>query len=234
MRLAIAALCVLGALAASQAQAAGTTCGETVRLSVDPPTRMDDVVAALRRRLAAAGEEQPLVERDGSAVLRVLLPAGASDSILTRPAKIEFRLVAKSADEPGVVAMPRLDGKGTEYVEPQIILDEERLREIRVKEEPNPAGGPAVAAIAFHIETTGVNNLLTATTEAVGRKLAILVDDRIVAEPIIRAPVASMTGEISGGFTLASAKELVALIANGRLQGRVAILGRQPAPCMTH
>jgi len=234
MRLAIAALCVLGALAASPARAGGTTCGETVRLGVDPPSRMDEVVATLRRRLVAAGEKQPSVERDGAAALRVVLPAGASDSILTRPAKIEFRLVAKSADEPGIVAMPRLDGKGTERVEPQIILDEERLREIRVKQEPNPAGGKPIVAIAFHIETTGVNNLLTATTEAVGRKLAILVDDRIVADPVIRAPVASLTGEISGGFTLASANELVALIANGRLRARVAILGRQAASCMTH
>jgi preprotein translocase subunit SecD len=233
MRLAIAALCVAGALAASPAQAAQKACGESVRLSVDPPSRTDDVAATLRRRLVAAGEKQPSVERDGAAGLRVALPVGASDSILTRPAKIEFRLVAKSADERGAVAMPRLDGKGVEYLEPQIILDEERLRQIRVKLEPNSAGGEPIVAIAFHIETTGVNNLLTATSEAVGRKLAIVVDDRIVADPVIRAPVASLTGEISGGFTPASANELVALIANGRLRGRVSILDRQPAPCMT-
>lgn len=234
MKLAVAALCVAGALVAAPAYAAGTTCGETVRLSVDPPTRMDDVAATLRRRLAAAGEKNPSVERDGASALRVLLPAGASETILTRPAKIEFRLVAKSPDEPGVEKLPRLDGEGTESVEPQIILDEERLREIRVTQEPNPAGGPNVVAIAFHIEPVGVKNLLAGTMEAVGRKLAILVDDRVVAEPVIRAPVASRTGEISAGLTLASARELVALMANGRLRGRVAILGREPASCATH
>jgi preprotein translocase subunit SecD len=228
MRLAIAALCVVGALAASPAEAG---CGTSVRLRVDP-SRADDVAATLRRRLAAAGAEKPSVEREGAGALRVVLPEGVSEAILTRPAKIEFRLVAKSADEPGVVSLPRLDGAGTESVEPQIILDENRLRQLTVKQEPNPAGGPAVVAIAFHIEPVGVKNLLAGTMEGVGRKLAILVDDRVVAEPVIRAPVASMTGEISGDFTLASANELVALIATGRLEGRVAILSREPAPCV--
>ncbi|HXT05954.1 MAG TPA: hypothetical protein VN715_03325 [Roseiarcus sp.] len=233
MRLPVAALCVLGALAGSPARAAATSCGETVRLSVDPATRVDDVAATLRRRLAAAGEKQPSVEREGPAALRAVLPAGASDALLTRPAKIEFRLVAKSAGEPGVETFPRLDGKGTEPVEAHVLLDEQRLRELKVKQEPNPAGGPAIVALAFHIEPQGVNNLLAGTVGAVGRKLAILVDDRIVAEPVLRGPVASLTGEISGGFTLASANELVALIANGRLRGHVTILGRKPASCVT-
>ena len=232
MKLAIAAMFVVG-LCAAPVQAAETSCGESVRLSVDPPSQLDDVAATLRRRLAAAGEKKPSVERDGAAALRVVLPPGARDSLLTRPAKIEFRLVAKSADEPGASAFPRLDG-GTERVEPQILLDEERLRQIRVKSEPNPAGGAPIVAIAFHLETQGVNNLLTGTLQAVGRRLAILVDDRIIADPVLRGPVASLTGEISGGFTLASAEELVALLANGRLRGRVAILSRQPAPCVTH
>ena len=231
MRLAVAALCVVSVFSVAPARAA---CGESLRLSVMPASRIDDVAATLRRRLAAAGEKAPSVVRDGAAGLAVVLPEGVSDTLLTRPASIEFRLVAKSADEPGLVTMPRLDGEGTEQVEPQIILDEERLRQLRVKQEPNPAGGGPIVAIAFHIETLGVNNLLTATTQAVGRKLAILVDGHIVAEPVLRGPVASMTGEISGGLTQASADELVALIANGRLRGQVSLLARQPAPCLTH
>jgi preprotein translocase subunit SecD len=234
MRVVVVALFAVGVFATAPAQAAASSCGQIVRLGVDPPARLEDVAATLRRRLEAAGEKEPSVERDGDADVRVVLPAGASETLLTRPAKIEFRLVAKSADEPGVKVFPRLDGKGMEPVEPQVLLDEERLREIRVRQEPNPAGGKPIVAIAFHIETQGVNNLLAGTMQAVGRKLAILVDDRIIADPVLRGPVASLTGEISGGFTLASANELVALLANGRLRGRVAILSRQPAPCMTH
>ena len=76
-----------------------------------------------------------------------------------------------------------------------------------------------------------MKNLLSATSEAVGRKLAILVDDRIVVDPVIRAPIASVQGEISGGFTKASAEELIDLMQNGRLDARVAVVSRAPAPC---
>jgi preprotein translocase subunit SecD len=75
---------------------------------------------------------------------------------------------------------------------------------------------------------------MAATAEGIGRKLAILVDDKVLSDPVIRAPVASIVGEISGGFTPESAAELVALVSTGRLDARVAIAGRAPATCMTH
>jgi preprotein translocase subunit SecD len=228
MKFAAAALCVICALAALPARAEQRACGEVVRLSVDPVARQDEIAATLRRRLAAAGAKTPSVEADGAAGLRVALPEGVSESILTRPAKIEFRLVARSADEPGVVSFPRADGGAAEIVEPQIIVDEMKLRQIKVVQEPDPAGGPPVVALAFHFETVGVNNLLIATNQAVGRKLAILVDDRIVADPVLRGPVASRTGEIAGGFTLQSANELVALLGDGRLVAHVTVASREP------
>jgi preprotein translocase subunit SecD len=227
MKHGLAALLALGALGLAPAKAAG--CGQTVRLSVEPAGKTAEVAATLRRRLAAAGERTPSVETAGGG-LTVVLPPGDSESLLTRPAKIEFRLVAKSPDEPGAVLMPRLDGKGSEAVEPQIIVDEYRMRDLKVVDAAK--GGPP--AIAFRLEPLAVKNLMAATVEAVGRKLAILVDDRIVADPIIRAPVASVQGQISGGFTKESAEQLVDLIRNGRLAARVAVASRAPAPCMTH
>ena len=112
-----------------------------------------------------------------------------------------------------------------ESVEPEVIVNENRLRDLKVVDAPDGAG------VAFRFEPTAVKNLLSATAEAVGRKLAIIIDDRIVVDPVIRAPIASVQGEISGGMSRASAEELVALAPNGRLDGAVAIVSRAPAPC---
>ncbi len=229
MKIGVAALLVAGALAFAPAKADEPKCGEWVRLSVDPADKTADVAAALRRRLAAVGAPTPSVETEGG--LRALLPAGVSETILTEPAKIEFRLVAKTPDAPGAVALQRRDGAGLESVEPQIIVNERRLREVKVVEAP--ASSPSVA-IAFRFDADAVKNLLAATAEAIGRKLAIIVDDQIVVEPVIRAPVASLSGEISGGFTKAYAQQLVQLLQTGRLDARVAIVSRVPAPCVTH
>jgi preprotein translocase subunit SecD len=213
-------------LAGAPAVAAESACGEALRLTVQPAAKAPEVAAVLLRRLAAAGAASPKAEADAAGTVRAVLPRGASDTLLTRPASIEFRLVTKP-DEPGAVVLPLLGGKGSESVSPEIILNETHLREVTVRTSADPA-----AALAFHFDTRAVKNLMAATTEAVGRKLAILIDGEIVADPIIRAPIASMTGEIPAG-SLQSASELVDLLRSGRLPAKVAIASREPAPCGT-
>ena len=227
MRLVLAAMVLM--LAGAPAVAAESGCGEAVRLAVEPAAKAPAVAAILRLRLQAAGAPSPKAEADAAGQVRAVLPQGASETLLTRPASIEFRLVAKP-DEAGAVVLPRLDGKGAQSLSPEIILNETHLREVTVRTSADPAGGLPAAALAFHFDARAVKNLMAATTEAVGRKLAIVVDGEIVADPIIRAPIASMTGEIPGGSPQ-SASELVDLLRSGRLPAKVAIAARQPAPC---
>jgi len=229
MRWGLAALGLTAMLAGAPAFAGESACGEALRLTVDPAAKGPEVAATLLRRLQAAGAPSPKAEADAAGQVRAVLPQGASETLLTRPASIEFRLVAKP-DEAGAVVLPRLDGKGAQSLSPEIILNETHLREVTVRTSADPAGGLPAAALAFHFDARAVKNLMAATTEAVGRKLAIVVDGEIVADPIIRAPIASMTGEIPGGSPQ-SASELVDLLRSGRLPAKVAIAARQPAPC---
>lgn len=217
-----AAALVVGMMLAICAPA--NACDETLGLTIDPPEKAAAVAATLTRRLEAAGVVGSVkVEGEG---LRVVLPQGAAQSLLTRPARIEFRIVAKSDDAPGALSLPRLQG-GRESVEPEIILDESRLREFKLREDSGHA------AIAFRFDPRAIKNLMGATADAVGRKLAIIVDDVVVADPVIRAPIASTSGEIDAGADLASARELVALLPDRRLPARVTITPHKaecPAP----
>ncbi|MDE3175747.1 MAG: hypothetical protein KGM15_06510 [Pseudomonadota bacterium] len=231
MRFGVAGLGLACLCLAAPARAA-LACGDIVHLSVQPADRSAEVAATLRRRLDDIGVTSP-VEAEGAG-LRTLLPAGVDEALLTRPASIEFRLVAQKPDEAGALARGRWQGAGEESVEPEIILDERRLREIVAKADPGIADGARNGAIAFHIDPIGMKNLMAASIEAIGRKLAILVDDKIVVDPVIRAPIASATGEISGGFSAASAAQLVQLMRSGRLPAQVAVAGRETAPCATH
>ena len=52
-------------LGAAPSLGAEAGCGESLRLSVNPPAKADDVAAVLRRRLAAAGAQTPVVRGDG-------------------------------------------------------------------------------------------------------------------------------------------------------------------------
>ena len=232
MRYSVVGLGFACVLLAAPALAAKVACGDIVHLAVQPADKAPQVASVLRRRLDAAGVTSR-VEVEGAG-LRTLLPVGASDALLTRPGRIEFRLVAQKAGEPGTLAAPRWQGGGAESVEPQIILDETHLRQIEAKADPNVADAARNGAIDFHLDPHAMKNLMAASVEAIGRKLAILVDDKIVVDPVISAPIASMTGEISGGFSAASAAELVTLMQSGRLPAKVVISGREAAPCATH
>lgn len=107
-------------------------------------------------------------------------------------------------------------------MEPQIIVDEGRMRDLTVAEAPN--GGPI--ATASRLEPVAAENLMAA-----GRRRAIRVDGHVVADPIIRAPVAAVEGARSGGYSKPTADAPVALLRNRRLDARAAVLSRAPAPC---
>ena len=217
MRHGVAAL-VVGLVLASPAGA--VVCGETLQLTVDPPEKAAGVAATLTRRLQAAGLAGG-VSVDGAG-LSATVPAGTDESLLTRPARIEFRLVAKADEAAGAISLARMQG-GRESVDPEIILDESHLREFKVRE----SGGHAV--ITFRFDPHAMKNLMSATVDGVGRKLAIIVDDVVVADPLIRAPVASASGEIDAGLSAASARELAALLPNGRLPALVTIAPHKSA-----
>ena len=220
------ALALMGPAGATEA--AGC---EWVRLAVEPADKADDVAIVLRRRLEAAGAKAPItVERDGAG-LKALLPEGLGALLLTDPGKFEMRLVSSA---PEALKLPRLDGGPAEGVEPQIIFDEFRLREIKLVNDLKAEDPRLALALGFHIDPTGVRNLMAATAEAIGRKLAVIVDDQIIVTPIIRAPVASGSGEIAGGFTPENTAYLAEALRGGRLPARVIVAGREPATCTTN
>ena len=159
LRLGVATIIVISALAGAPAVAAGRDCGQVVHLRVEPAEKAAEVAAVIARRLRAAGGD-PAVAAEGPGALRATLPAGAAQSLLTRPARIEFRLVADKPDAPGAITLPRADGKGSEQVEPQVILNENHLREIEVRQEPNGAGGATTVALTFHFDPIAMKNLL--------------------------------------------------------------------------
>ena len=127
---------------------AQTNCGEWLRLAVEPAGKADDVAIVLRRRLEIAGAKPVSVERDGDAV-KALLPPGLGEALLTRPGKFEMRLVARGSDG---AKLPRLDGGAPEFVDPEIILDEFRLRQAKMSTDPHAADPRFATALDFHLD----------------------------------------------------------------------------------
>jgi len=224
----VAAVLAIAFAAPARAQ---TNCGQWVHLAVEPADKTPDVEAVLRRRLDGAGAKPPVsVERDGAG-LKALLPQNLGEALLTRVGKFEIRLVAAGSDG---LQLQRLDGGAAERVEPQVIVNEYRLREAKMSVDAKASDPRFAVTLDFRLDPVGMRNLLAASAEAVGRKLAVIVEDQVVVTPIIRAPIASADGEVAGGFTAESTVFLAEALRGGRLPAQVTVVGREPATCGTN
>jgi preprotein translocase subunit SecD len=59
---------------------------------------------------------------------------------------------------------------------------------------------------------TGRDRLARATTDNVGRILAVLVDEALITAPVIREPILGGRVQISGQMTMAQATDLALLL----------------------
>jgi preprotein translocase subunit SecD len=71
--------------------------------------------------------------------------------------------------------------------------------------------------VNFTLTAQGSKTFADFTTKNVGKYLAITLDKKVIESPVIREPITGGSGQISGGFTLDSAKSLVIELRYGAL-----------------
>jgi protein-export membrane protein SecD len=72
-------------------------------------------------------------------------------------------------------------------------------------------------SIKFRLDSLGRDIFADITTKNQGKMLAIVLDNKIISAPVIREPIISGDGIISGNFTSESAADLVLLLRAGAL-----------------
>ena len=78
--------------------------------------------------------------------------------------------------------------------------------------------------VSFTLDRVGAKKFGKATTENVGKQLAIILDGKIISAPSIREPIVGGSGQISGNFTFQSATDLALLLRSGALPAPMNII----------
>ena len=78
--------------------------------------------------------------------------------------------------------------------------------------------------VSFTLDRLGAKKFGRATTENVGRQLAIILDGKIISAPSISEPIVAGSGQISGDFTFQSATDLSLLLRSGALPAPLNII----------
>jgi preprotein translocase subunit SecD len=185
---------------------------------------VEQAIEVLRRRVDALGTTEPNIQRQGADRILVQVP-GLQDpqrlkEILGRTAKLEFRLLAQQ-NAGDVDLLPSKDSGGQRVpVERRIIVEGGDL----VDAQPAFDSRTNEPIVNFRFNIRGAQRFGQATTENVGRPLAIVLDNEVISAPVIQTPITGGSGQISGRFTVQQANDLAVLLRAGALPAKLTIV----------
>ena len=172
-------------------------------------------IEIVRRRIDDVGTKEPTILQRGEKRILVELP-GLKDperikALLGKTAKLNFRLVSDN-DEFGTNKLISENGEKLN-VSKRIIMSGENL----IDAQPNIQNQNNEPTVSFTLDRLGAQKFGRATTDNVGKRLAIVLDGEIVSAPNINEPITSGNGMISGNFTFQEATDLALLLRSGAL-----------------
>jgi protein-export membrane protein SecD len=186
---------------------------------------LDQALEIVRRRIDEVGTNEPNILKRGSDRILVELP-GLDDpmrikNLLGKTANLTFRFVTQKSEETfGTEKLFFEDGSEEVIVSKRIILSGDNLLDA----QPRMDTQTNETIVTFTLDRVGAKRFGKATTNGVGKRLAIVLDGKIVSAPIIRSAIVGGNGQISGNFTFQSATDLALLLRSGALPAPLNII----------
>ena len=192
----------------------------------DAAKAVDQSIETIRRRIDSLGTKEPSINRQGTNRI-MIQAAGESDpeklkNIIGKTAKLTFQMVDETATAediqagripPGSVLVQSEDQYAPYYVlKKRALVSGEELTSASQTFDQN--GRPAVG---FAFNGQGSRKFGDATARNVGKKFAIVLDNKVLSAPVINSALPGGSGIITGNFTVESANELSLLLRSGAL-----------------
>ena len=178
----------------------------------------------VRKRIDELGTKEPLIQQQGDDRIVIQLP-GVQDpaeikSLMGKTAKMTFHLVDEETT-PQMAQMGKISpdsmlmtGEETGYIvlKRAIVVGGESLDDSRQTYDENNR-----PAVSFSFKSAGAKKFGNATRDNVGRRLAIVLDGKVISAPTINSPITGGKGIITGNFTVQAANDLALLLRSGAL-----------------
>ncbi len=192
---------------------------------------VEQSVEIVRRRIDELGTKEPQIQQQGTDRIVIQLP-GVQDpseikALMGKTAKLTFHLVDEETT-PQMAQMGKLSpdsmlmtGDETGYIvlKRAVVVGGESLDS--AKQEYDDRMQPAVG---FSFKSTGAKKFANATRENVGRRLAIVLDGKVISAPVINSPITGGKGIITGNFTVQEANDLALMLRSGALPAPLVVV----------
>ena len=193
----------------------------------------DQSIEIVRMRVDSTGTKEPVIQKQGSNYILLQVPGEENPaylrSILGQTAKLTFHLV----DEEAASGLP------SKNVSENIVLqgsyEDGRTYNLPLNKRPIITGDMlttaqatfnerSMPAVSFSLNNIGGKLFGEVTKNNKGRRLAIVIDNKILSAASINEPILGGSGSISGGFTPQTAEELALMLRAGALPAPLKII----------
>ena len=186
---------------------------------------LNQALEIVRRRIDEVGTNEPNIVKRGNDRILVELP-GLDDpmrvkNLLGKTANLTFRFVTENSEETfGSEKLPFEDGSDEVIVSKRIVLSGDNLLDAK----PKMDNQTNQTVVSFTLDRVGAKRFGKATTSGIGKRLAIVLDGKIISAPVIQDAIVGGSGIISGNFTFQSATDLALLLRSGALPAPLNII----------
>ena len=186
---------------------------------------LNQALEIVRRRIDEVGTNEPNIVKRGNDRILVELP-GLDDpmrvkNLLGKTANLTFRFVTENSEETfGSEKLPFEDGSNEVIVSKRIVLSGDNLLDAK----PKMDNQTNQTVVSFTLDRVGAKRFGKATISGIGKRLAIVLDGKIISAPVIQDAIVGGSGIITGNFTFQSATDLALLLRSGALPAPLNII----------
>ncbi len=185
---------------------------------------LDQSLEIVRRRIDEVGTKEPTIIRRGNDRILIELP-GLQDpnrikKLLGKTANLSFRFVSDTEDAFGSEQLSFENSEEVLNISKRVIVSGDNL----INAKPSIDNQSNQTVVNFTFNRVGAKKFGRATTDNVGSRIAIILDDNIISAPTVREPILGGNGQITGDFTFQEATDLALLLRSGALPAPLTII----------
>ncbi len=199
------------------------------------------VIGIIRNRLDQFGLAEPVVIQQGREEISVQLPGiktleeeRRAKDLISKSAHLQMMAVDEEhnkdamnmtdleAQKLGSVLLSDAEMGGKILLKAIPILDGEMLTDAKVVYDQNNQ-----PVVSFTLDAQGAKIFGDFSSANVGKRMAIVLDNKVYSAPVIRERIGGGSGQISGNFSVAQASDLAIALRSGAMNAPIQVLEKR-------
>ena len=186
---------------------------------------MEQSLEIIRSRIDELGTREPTIIAQGEQRILIELPGIKNPKrikeIIGTTAKLTFRFIAdNNAKKSSYEKLQTKNDLETYNVQKKLVLSGEHLTDA----QPGFDNLNNSSVVNFKLDSFGAKKFAYATKNNIGKRLAIIIDNKVVSAPVVRDAITTGNGQISGSFSVEEANNLAIVLRSGALPAPMSII----------